>query len=44
MNYFLHFNAEMEFAFSAPKIDLNSFKLFMKTGLSSEKPKSTTVL
>lgn len=36
---FSHFNAEMEFAFSAPKIDLNSFKLLFKTGLSPEKRK-----
>lgn len=40
---FSHFNAEMEFAFSAPKIDLNSFKLLVKTGLSSDKPKSTVL-
>ncbi|WPX99334.1 hypothetical protein Megpolyxen_01215 [Candidatus Megaera polyxenophila] len=40
---FSHFNAEAQFTFSAPKVDMYSFKLLMKTGLSSEKPKSTTV-
>lgn len=40
---FSHFSAEMEFAFSAPKIDLNSFKLLFKTGLSPEKRKGTAL-
>lgn len=38
---FSNFNAEVEVAFSAPKIDLNSFKLLFKTGLSPEKRKGT---
>ena len=40
---FLNFNAEVEVAFSAPKIDLNSFKLLFKTGLSPEKRKGTAL-
>lgn len=40
---FSNFNAEVEVAFSAPKIDLNSFKLLFKTGLSPEKRKGTAL-
>ena len=40
---FSNFNAEVEIAFSAPKIDLNSFKLLFKTGLSPEKRKGTAL-
>ncbi len=40
---FSNFNAEVEVAFSAPKIDLNSFKLLFKTGLSPEKLKGTAL-
>ena len=40
---FSNFNAEVEVAFFAPKIDLNSFKLLFKTGLSPEKRKGTAL-
>lgn len=40
---FSNFNAEVEVAFSAPKIDLNSFKLLFKTGLSPEKRKGSAL-
>ena len=40
---FSNFNAEVEVAFSAPKIDLNYFKLLFKTGLSPEKRKGTAL-
>ncbi len=40
---FSNFNAEVEVVFSAPKIDLNSFKLLFKTGLSPEKRKGTAL-